>query len=94
MEDVYIGLFRPSTIPPEITEFIIVVTILDVDIVLKRPATVSLVMVKFISLVLMVEVSIGLKRPSTIPLSIVDQELILTGEVDIGLTPATIPPIT
>ena len=42
----------------------------------------------------MVEVDLGLKRPSTINIAIMDQELVLRGEVKIGLTPANYPPIT
>ena len=41
----------------------------------------------------MVEVELGLKRPAIIPLIIVDQELVLTVEVDIGIRPATLTPI-
>ena len=40
------------------------------------------------------EVEIGLKIPATIPIKIVDKLLIMMGEVDIGIIPATIPLIT
>ena len=40
------------------------------------------------------EVDIGLKRPATICLTIVDQVLMLTGEVDIGLRLGILTPIT
>ena len=72
MEDVDIGLLRPSTLPIKIVEFIIVV----------------------IELVMMIEVGIFLNRPSTTHLSIVEKKLMLTVYVDIGIRPATIPPIT
>ena len=39
MSDVYIGLLRPATIHLTIDEFIIVVTMIEVDLGLKRPAT-------------------------------------------------------
>ena len=56
----------------------------------KRIATISLAIVDFIILLLMVELELGLKRPVTLPLTIVDQELMMKGEVDIGLIPDTI----
>ena len=37
---------------------------------------------------------LGLNIPATIPLAILDKWLVFTGEVDIGLRLATIPPIT
>ena len=64
---------------------------LDVDECSKRLDTISITIVEFIILVLMVEVELGLKRPATLPLVIVEQELMLTGEVDIGLNPDTLP---
>ena len=42
----------------------------------------------------MLEVDIVIKIPDNIPPVIVDQELLLKGEVDISLIPATLPPIT
>ena len=42
----------------------------------------------------MIEVDLGHKRPDTLPLEIGEQELMLKGEVDIGIRPATITPIT
>ena len=49
---------------------------------------------EFITLVLMVDTELGLKRPATITLAIVEQELMLTVQVDIGLITYTIHPIT
>ena len=43
---------------------------------------------------MLVEVNIDHKIPDTLPLAIGEQELMLKGEVYIGLRPATIPPIT
>ena len=54
----------------------------------------SIVIVGFKILVLMVEVDLGLKRPATITLAIVEQELILTEEVDICIRPETFHPLT
>ena len=42
----------------------------------------------------MVEVDIGLNILSTCPVSVVDQELMLKGEVYIGIRTSTLPPIT
>ena len=39
---------------------------------------------------MLIEVDIGQNIPATLTLSIREQELILKGEVDIGLKPATI----
>ena len=94
MEDVAIGILRPVTIPIITSEFITVVTMVDVDVCLNIPATLSLVIVEFIILVFMVKVELGIKRPANFPLAIADKELMLTGEVDIGLVPATLPPMT
>ena len=93
MEDMNTGLLIPATLPLAITVFIIVVTMLDMDIDLKRPATLSLAVVDFIILVLVLEVQLGIKRPAIIPITILEQELVLTIEVDIGIIPATLPPI-
>ena len=87
MEEVCIGLLRPATLPLKILEFIIVVTMVEVDTDLKIPATLSLTMVEFIILVLMVELELGPKIPATLPLKIAEQELILTGEVNISDQP-------
>ena len=38
------------------------------------------------------EVGPGLKRPTTLPLEVLEQELMLMGEVDIGTIPATLTP--
>ena len=53
-----------------------------------------MVMRVLIEVVTVVEVDIGLKRLATIPLEIMEQELMFPVEVDIGLRPATLPPIT
>ena len=42
----------------------------------------------------MTDIYSGLKIPDTLPFSIVDKVLIVIGELDIGLRPATLPPIT
>ena len=42
----------------------------------------------------MVELYPGLNKPATLPLAISEQELMLTGDADIGLKPATINPTT
>ena len=89
MEDLDIGLLRSSTLPLKVVAFIIVVTMVEVDLGMKRPATLPLAIVEFIILRKMVEVDLGLKRLSTLPLKIVEQELMLRGEVDIGLRPDT-----
>ena len=47
-----------------------------------------------IKLVMMEDVDIGLKIQATLPLATMKQMFMLVGEVDIGLRPATIPPIT
>ena len=47
-----------------------------------------------IKVVTVLEVDIGIKRPYTIPLVTVEKYLMLTGDVDIGLRPSTLPPIT
>ena len=44
--------------------------------------------------VIMVDVDIGINIPATITFAFVEQDLMLTGEVGIGLRPATITPIT
>ena len=70
----------------------------DVAISLKRLASIIIATVEFIVMVnkavMMGEVYIGLKIPATLPLEIMEQSLMLTGEVNKGLIPATIPPIT
>ena len=43
---------------------------------------------------LLLEADLGHKIPATLPLVIRKQELIFKGEVDIGLRPTNIPPIT
>ena len=43
---------------------------------------------------MLVEVDLGHKIPDNLPLSIGGKKLMLKGEADIGLRPATIPPIT
>ena len=94
MEDMDICLLIPANLPLSIVEFIIVLTMVEVDLGIKRPANISLTTVEFIILLLAVEVGIGLNIPATLPVRIVDQESMLTGEVDIGLRPSTLSPIT
>ena len=70
----------------------------DVDIGLKRPVTLTTPILQFImeiiKVVMMVDVDIGLNIPATIPPTIMDQDLMLTGEVNIGIRPSTFLPIT
>ena len=70
----------------------------DVNLCHKKTATLPIVIVDFILMVIkmvtMEEVDIGLNIPDKLPLAIMDQELMLTGEVDIGMRTATIPPVT
>ena len=94
MEDVGIGLLRPANITLAIAEFIIVMTMVEADLGLKRLDKFSLAIMYFIILVLMVELELGIKIPATIPLTIVDHNFMLEVEVNIGLRPATITPIT
>ena len=93
MEDVDKGLLIPVTLPLSIADSIIVVMMVEVDLGFKRPSTLPLAIVEFFISVFIVEVELGLKRPDTLPIIIVDQELMLTGEADIGIRPATLPPI-
>ena len=65
VEDVYIGLLRPATLPLAIVEFIILVLMLKVELCLKRPAIFPLIIVEQ-QLMLTREVNIGL-RPATVP---------------------------
>ena len=94
MEDLDIGILRPETLPIAITDFIKVVTMLEVDIGLTRQAIILHTNVEFIFLVTMVEVDLSIKIPANLPLPIVDQDLMLTEEVDTYLRPATFLPIT
>ena len=73
-------------IPPTLSQ--VIVEVVGVGQVL--PATLPLIIAEDV----LIEVDICNKRTATIPLSISKQELTLKGEVDIGLIPATIPPIT
>ena len=84
----------PATIYLAIAEVIILVMMVDMDTCHKRPDTISLAIGEFIILVLMVEVELGLNRPTTLPFTIVDKDLMLKGEVDIGLIPDTLPTTT
>ena len=93
-EDVDIGLLIPATLPLTITEFITVVNMVDADLGLKRPATIFIAIAELIILVLMVYVELGIKKPATLTLEIVDQDMMLMGDLNIGLRPETIPPIT
>ena len=77
-----IGILIPATLPQVILEV--------VDIGILRPATLHLVIAED----MLVEVDIGHKRPTTFLLVISEQDLMLKGEVYIGLIPATIHHIT
>ena len=77
-----IGILRPAALPQVNAEV--------VYICILRPSTIPLVIAED----KLAEVDLGHKRPATIPLAIGKQELMLKGDVDIGLIPATITPIT
>ena len=64
------------------------------DLGLKRQATTPLEIVECIVVVMMLEVYIGLNRTATLIYTIVDQELMLTGEVYKVIRTATIITIT
>ena len=69
-----------------------------VNLGLKRPPTFPLEIMDFIvvliKVVIMVEVDIDIKRPANLTLIIVEQGLMLMGEVDIVMTPDNITTIT
>ena len=94
MEDVETGLLRPYNLLLEIAEFILVVTMADMYLGIKIPATISLTIVELIILMLMLEVELGLKITATLLNVMVEQDLMLTGDVDIYLRPDILPPIT
>ena len=93
-----IDILIPDNLPLSTMDFIIVVKMLKVYTCLKRKANIPIVIVEFIKVVIkmetMVEVDLGLNIPATLTLEIMDQELMWMGEVDIGLRPSTISPIT
>ena len=62
----------------------------EVDLGNKTPATLSLEIFEFIILVLMVEVELGLKRSANLPLAIIDKQLMMKVDMDIGLRPETL----
>ena len=70
----------------------------DFYIGLLMPSTFPIKTVEFITVVIkvvdMVDVDIGLKRSVTIPPENFEQEFLLTGDVDTGIIPPTLPPIT
>ena len=86
MKDMDIGLLISSTLHLVIAEV--------VDIGLLMPATLPLVIAEGVIVVMLVELDLGHNIPATIPITILEQELMLKGEVDIGLIPATLPLIT
>ena len=98
MEDMDIYILITATFTLSIMEFIIVTNMLEVYTCIKRPANFPLVMVEFIKLMIkvvkMVEVDISLNILATLTIAIMDQYLMLMGEMDIGLIQATISPIT
>ena len=89
-----IGLLRPATLSLKITDFIILVMMVEVDLGLKRPTNLSITVVDFIILGLMLYLELGIKRPDNPPLVIVERELMFMGDADIGLRPSIIPPTT
>ena len=76
-----IGLLRSDTLPQVITEVVEVLFIGD-----KRTATLPQVITEIVNVVQF--------WPDTITLKIGEQEVMSKVEVDIGLIPATTPPIT
>ena len=81
----------PYTLPIVIAEVIIIVMMVEVDLGHNRPDTPTFEIVEFIILVLMVEVELVLNIPTTYPLTITEQDLVLKGEVYIGLRPVNCP---
>ena len=75
-------LERPATLPQVIVEFV------DIDQVLRDTITIV------IAEDMLIEVDTCQNITDTIPLAIRKQELMLKGEADKGLRPATISPIT
>ena len=80
MEVLYIGIVRPSILPPTILTTILfkrmkVLKCLqlmeDVDIGLSRPSTLPLSIVEFIIVLMMLEADIGLKKPANINILVV-----------------------
>ena len=106
MEVLDIVLERPSIHPPTTIMMIISdegslgVSVGDgkMDLSLKRLPTIYMVVVEFIVVLIKLmtteEVNIDLKTPATLLLSIMEEVLIMMGEVDIQLRPATLPHIT
>ena len=90
MKEVYIYI-RPDTIPP-ITQ-VVVVDCWVYMFLLVLFAKVFMVMKELIVVVIMEDVYLGPKRPSTIPFKIMEKVLMVMVEFDIGLIPATLPPI-
>ena len=79
---VEIGILIPATLPKLIDEV--------VDLVQVLPSTIPIVILED----MLIEVDLGHKIPATITIAIMEQELTLKVEVDIGIKPATITPIT
>ena len=86
MKEVDIGFLRPATITQVIAEV--------VGIGILRPSTIPLVITEYILVVMLVEVDIGHNRSDTLTLEIWEQDFMLKVEVDIGIRPYTLPPIT
>ena len=65
---------------------------------LKRPATIPLKIVDFVVVVIkvvtMVDVDICLKRLATLTIKILEQDFMFPGDMDIGIRPFTLHPIT
>ena len=98
MEVLGIRIDRPSIFPTTIVMEIVFLmkqvfeclrVTEDVDLGLKRPDNFPLATVEFIIMVIKVakmeDVDICIKIPANITLTIMDQEVMLTGEVDIVL---------
>ena len=76
---------RPSIITIVIVEFITVVKMVELYIGLKIPDNPSLLILEFIILGKMLGVDLCINILDTIIITIVEQELILTGDMDIGI---------
>ena len=106
MEILGIGIKIPaiSSLTIIMTMVFLIITFLEflwvteeVDLCLKRPANIPLIILNFIVVVIKVvmveDLDCGLKIPSTLTLSIVEQVLMVMGEVDICRIQVTLSPI-
>ena len=90
MGEVEIGLI-PDTLPP-ITHMVVVYLCVSM-LLLCLFTKIFMATKEAIEVVIMEEVDLRLMRPYTIPFKIIEKVLMVTGEMFIGLRPATIPPI-